>query len=245
LTAGQPQGFQFTLAAALAAMTALSTLLAVTRAGENAIIAVHLWLLAALVLCVTKRRSRKPRFKFLAQQFRLRPSPSGLAYDTAFGVLLPVGCLLMDPIVFTLNGIDGPGVFSDLRIFGYWTIALQVLLLVCWLVISAQLIRRLRGRAWLGALTACWGGALLSGAVFALLLGFVLLPLSTLGLAVLIGVLGYTPLLTSFAYLRNGSVALRIGQREIGRWWASVWALSGSTAIISPWLANAWWQTAS
>ncbi|MCH5377084.1 MAG: hypothetical protein JJ992_24235, partial [Planctomycetes bacterium] len=180
-TRDQRPRLQFTLADVLAAMTVLSALFAATRAGEHAIIAVHLSLIAALVFCLTRRRSKRPRFKFLAQQFRLRPSPDRIAYDTFLGVLLPVGCVFMDPIVFTSNGIDGPGVLSDLRIFGYWTIGLQIGLLVCWQVSSAYMVRWVRGQASLGALTACWGGALLSGAVFALLLGIVLLPLSTLG----------------------------------------------------------------
>jgi hypothetical protein len=53
-------------------------------------------------------------------------------------------------------------------------------------------------------------GSLYGGAIFAGLLGLVLLPLSLIGLAFGIGVLGFSPFATAFVFLRNGVRAARL-----------------------------------
>jgi hypothetical protein len=50
---------------------------------------------------------------------------------------------------------------------------------------------------------AMFAGALLVGTIAAGAIGLILLPFATFGLAVLIGVLGYTPLFTAYTYGRR------------------------------------------
>lgn len=123
--------------------------------------------------------------------------------DTLAGVLLPVVCLLFDPIVFQSpsSGSSGhPGAFQQFAVLAYSGIAYQVTILSVWLALG----RRLR---YFGPL---FGGSFSVGAVGALLLGIALLPLSIIGMASnLIGALGLIPFFTTFVYARNVHLSLR------------------------------------
>mgnify|MGYP001086215367 CR=1 FL=1 len=55
-----------------------------------------------------------------------------------------------------------------------------------------------------------FAGAFLTGAIFSTVVGIVILPLSLLGLVVLLGIFGFTPFVTAFVFLRTGVRAARI-----------------------------------
>lgn len=55
-----------------------------------------------------------------------------------------------------------------------------------------------------GSAGAVIAGILVSGSLASLIIGIIILPLSIFGLLFLIGILGFTPFLVSFVYLRNG-----------------------------------------
>jgi len=131
---------------------------------------------------------------FLRDQFDDEPTRQRVAFDWVFAVTLPVVCLIFDPIVFS----DG-GVFSSLRVFGYLAIGFGMLSFVVWRLWS-NLSR------WPAGIL---GGCMIGGFVFSLGLGVLLFPLSVAGIMMLIGVLGLTPLFTSFSLLRNGVLAAR------------------------------------
>ena len=89
----------------------------------------------------------------------------------------------------------------------YVFVGLQIAILLCWMSMGRRMER--------GA--DFFPGPLLVGAIFSLLLGVAMLPLSIMGLSMVIGVLGFTPLLTSIVYFRAGFRAFRRrGERSGG-----------------------------
>jgi hypothetical protein len=151
-----------------------------------------------------------------------------VATDLVFGVLAPLACLVFDPIVFR-SGLGGP-VVGNYAVVGYSAIALGLVALPVWLF---------RGRP-----AAFLAGLLAGGAVFALCLGLTLLPLSFLGLAMCIGVLGFTPFLTAWVFARNSRDAFRTATTSASA--PSVPALAFLGFVIAcggPWAAH--WYVAS
>ncbi len=117
-----------------------------------------------------------------------------VVFDVAFGIVFPLICLIADPIVFRSDGNLGDrGVLADYALFAYLFIGLQAVALAAWLLLGRRL----------GAGGAWFAGPLAAGAIFAGVVGLAILPLSLIGLLFIIGILGFTPWLTSFVYLRN------------------------------------------
>jgi hypothetical protein len=69
----------------------------------------------------------------------------------------------------------------------------------------------------LGVFAPVLAGLFFVAGSVALLIGVALLPLSLIGLMMLIGVLGFTPLFTAVIYLRNGVRALRSAKPDLTR----------------------------
>ena len=134
-----------------------------------------------------------PVENFWRLQFIGRYSPAQRGFDFTFGVALPIVCLMLDPLVFT-GGFEGmgAGMLSD----WWWLAHTTMLMQICALTACTLLPWKLGPRRPFAA------GMLPVGAVFALGLGVVMLPMSIIGLVVLIGVLGLVPFLTAFAYSR-------------------------------------------
>ncbi len=118
-----------------------------------------------------------------------------VVFDVLVGIVLPILCVIADPIVF--RAVFGAPVLGSYKLFGYLTISMGVVTLAFWLV-------RRRASAFLG-------GMLLGYALFSFLLGVILLPLSLIGLLLFIGVFGLSPFLTGFSFLRNGIRVLQMG----------------------------------
>ena len=89
----------------------------------------------------------------------------------------------------------------DYQAFAYLFSAVQIFLLLVWLVLRP--VNPIGSRI--------IAGALLAGAAFCVSLGVVLSPFSLLGLAFGIGIFGFTPFLTALVYLRNSVRAFRFG----------------------------------
>lgn len=133
---------------------------------------------------------------------RAAPPNRGAWFDIVFGVVLPIGCLVFDPIVFRGGGF--PGMYAT---GAYVFVGLQIAILLCWMLLGRRMDR--------GA--DFFPGPLLAGGVFSLLLGIAMLPLSLMGLVMVIGILGFTPFLTSLVYFRAGFRAFqRRGERSGG-----------------------------
>ncbi|MEX2173399.1 MAG: hypothetical protein WD872_03500 [Pirellulaceae bacterium] len=161
-----------------------------------------------------------------------RREQQALMFDFVWGLAMPLVCLVYDPVVFKdgdlrppIDFVDwaGPPLLSarlrDRAFLAYPVLLWQLMALAIVLVVG-----RLQGQ-W----AAIVAGMLFVGSASAALIGIVLLPFSTLGLVVVIGILGYTPLLTAYSY----------GRRVRQLWWQADpaqersnrwgWALLGMT----------------
>jgi len=122
---------------------------------------------------------------FWKRQFAPEVTEAQIAFDVAAGILLPLACLLLDPIVFR----SPKGVLAPYALAAYLAIGLSLIHLAIWLIAR-------RPAPYLA-------GALAAGAFLSFLIGMVLLPYRVFGLMIVVGVLGFAPFLTSFVYLRN------------------------------------------
>ncbi len=126
-------------------------------------------------------------------------------FDVIFGLVMPVVCMIFDPIVFKgSDALSGEGILRDLRWFAYSGLAVELIALGIWLQYGEQLGR---GRDVVG-------GILLGGAVVAALIGVTIFPLSLIGLFLLVGTFGFTPFLTSLVLARNAARALARGNDD-------------------------------
>lgn len=128
---------------------------------------------------------------FWRRQFQEKTTKAQRKFDWLFGVIMPVICFTFDPIVFTGGFRDK--VLADYHAFAYTLSFVSVMAMAAWLIWGAKL-------KWLNAFLA---GLFVVGSTVALSIGVYIFPLSLLGLVVLIGALGFTPLLTAVVFLRN------------------------------------------
>jgi len=137
------------------------------------------------------------RLPFWKRQIAPEITIGQMVFDVVAGILVPLGCLLLDPIVFRPRGL-----LQRHALFAYATIGLSFLSLAVWLSCRRP--------------ASLLAGALAAGAVFSFVLGVLLLPYSTMGLLAIIGVLGFAPFLTSFVYWRNSLRAYALGPASRG-----------------------------
>jgi hypothetical protein len=129
---------------------------------------------------------------FWRRQFQKEATKSQKIFDWIFGVIMPVVCFAFDPVVFKGNAM-GTAYLADYKPFAYILSFVSVMAMAAWLIWGAKL-------KWLGAFLA---GLFFVGGTISLGIGVILFPISLLGLLILIGVLGFTPLFSSLVYLRN------------------------------------------
>ncbi len=164
--------------------------------------------------------SEPERPGFWSRQFAEHPTPAQNRFDVVMGMLMPVFCLLADPIVF--RGYDS--ILTRYRWVAYTFIGVEILILGVWL--------RLRPRLSRGAIF--FAAPLLGGGAFALAIGIGILPVSLPGALVLIGILGFTPFFTSLAFLRNGGRALRMSRSFVSPGMRTVAIMAGLLFIGTP-----------
>ncbi len=116
---------------------------------------------------------------FWQRQFAPKASLVQIVFDVAAGILLPILCLVADPIVFRARSFGSP-LLGNYALLAYFAIGMAFLALALWLLCHRP--------------ASVFAGLLGAGAFFALLLGVVLLPFSMLGLfAAGLGLLGLSP----------------------------------------------------
>jgi hypothetical protein len=126
---------------------------------------------------------------FWKRQFHLPATGAQLWFDVFFGMAVPLVCLYFDPTVFRSGSAGDSGVLVPFRIFGYAEISLSIVALAYFLFTRRA--------------SPVLSGVLLGSAIFSFLLGFAMLPLTIMGLVLLIGVLGFAPFITGLVYARN------------------------------------------
>lgn len=140
-----------------------------------------------------------PRDAGRSDRSRGRPTPAWVVFDLLVGIVLPLLCLGLDPLVFR-DGFSR-AMFGGIRLAAYGFFGIEMVSLVLWLTFGERL----------GRFAELFAGVLFAGAVSAGLLGLVLLPFALIGLLALIGVLGLSPLPVAWVYLRNARAAARVG----------------------------------
>lgn len=137
---------------------------------------------------------------FWRRQFGNSATNAQIIFDVIFGILMPVLCFVLDPGILGRNGLVWTRGLSPsgFTLFVYGISCLAIPTLVLWLSVG----RRIKGGG--GVIS----GVLMAGAFCSFSLGIIILPLTLLGLFLVIGVLGFTPLVTGFVYLRNAIRAL-------------------------------------
>ena len=147
-----------------------------------------------------------PNPKFWPRQFGAVETSAQDKFDVVFGLILPGLCFMADPLIFK-NGIAGPPELQNYQLVVYAISTVQMGLFVVW--------RTFRKRvSWVAPLFA---GAFFAGALLSFVIGVTILPVTLIGLLFGIGVLGFTPFVTSFVYLRQGIRALRVPLKDSRR----------------------------
>ena len=136
-----------------------------------------------------------PGPSYWRRQFATEVTRKQKIYDWLFGVVLPVICVAADPIVFKNGSVwsHDNAMLSQYRPFAYVLSFVSILAMAAWLL----------WRERLGWLAAPISGLFLVGSVVSLVVGVIIAPYSLLGLILLIGALGFTPLFSAFIYMRN------------------------------------------
>jgi hypothetical protein len=124
---------------------------------------------------------------FWRSQFTGEPTVDQIVNDACIGILLPIGCVVLDPTVFR-SSVDPP-ILGRYRLAAYAIIGVSTLSLAAWIGLRRA--------------SALFAGVLAGGALFAALLGLVLLPFSIVGMLFVIGILGFAPFATAFVFSRN------------------------------------------
>jgi hypothetical protein len=171
--------------------------------------------------------SSTPKAGFWRRQFQQTPTTKQKVFDWVFGVVLPLICVVADPIVFKGFGVEGP-LLGFARPFAYIFSFASILMMTGWLALG----NRLR------AIAAPLAGLFVAGSLISLCVGTVLLPFSILGMFLIIGVLGFTPFFSSLVYFRNGLRAAGSStgiETSIAVYLA---ALGAIFSIIVPYLIN-------
>ncbi|HEX8177994.1 MAG TPA: hypothetical protein VF525_00485 [Pyrinomonadaceae bacterium] len=175
-------------------------------------------------------RNAARRRGFWRRQFADTETTPQLICDATFGVVVPLLCLIFDPIVFRRALMGESPLLANYRLFAYAVIFIEITALLAWHV----RVREARQARILG-------GIMLAGGIFALVVGLVILPFSLIGLVFYgIGIFGFAPFITAVLYLRNGRRALRYARAQApppGRRVAPV-LLSALLTIVLPALAQ-------
>jgi hypothetical protein len=164
---------------------------------------------------------------FWRRQFGDSPTAMQLRFDVALGLIVPMLCFALDPIVF--HGwmrADG-GVLARFRLFVYGASAIEMATLAFWLFAVWKY------PAW----SRPAGGVMFVGGLFSALIGVVILPFSIIGIVFVgVGLLGFIPFVTAVVYLRNGVRALRLYRcaRPVRGSWLAAFAFGLLVAIAVP-----------
>ncbi len=129
---------------------------------------------------------------FWRRQFQKESTHSQETFDWFFGVIMPVICFAFDPIVFETIGI-GKSYLGNYKPFAYILSFISVMAMSSFLIWGKKL-------KWVNGFLA---GLFITGSIVSFLVGLFILPISLIGLIILIGALGFTPLFSSFVFLRN------------------------------------------
>lgn len=169
---------------------------------------------------------------FWRRQFLSQITRGQKKFDWIFGVILPVVCFYFDPIVFK-NGLGGLGqpLLGRIGTFAYVLSFTAIMATMAWLSWGDKL-------RWLNAFLS---GVFAVSSLAALAIGVIIAPFSALGIFVLIGFLGFTPLFCSFVLLRNSIRTYNAAKASVEKdLLQNSFALSAAVSAVVPYLLNLW-----
>jgi hypothetical protein len=136
---------------------------------------------------------------FWASQFGPNRTPLQDKFDIVFGLVLPILCFLLDPVVFKSFPLFGRALLEDYQLFAYVLSTVEMGFFLAWRTFPNRL----------NALSPLFAGVFLIGACFSFVIGVAMLPVTLWTLLLFIGVVGLIPFVSAFVYLRNGVRALK------------------------------------
>lgn len=171
---------------------------------------------------------KEEREGFWRRQFQAQATEKQRIFDWLFGVIFPVACFVFDPIVFK-GGFNGSAELGHIKPFAYVLSFVSVMWMAAWLVWGARL-------KWLNGFTA---GVFVVGGLISFGIGIVLLPISLLGLIIIVGILGFTPLVTAIVFLRNARRAFGAAKPFLEpKTLIHAFALSAIFSAVVPYVLN-------
>ena len=141
---------------------------------------------------------------FWSRQFGPHRTNGQDAFDAIFGLVLPIACFLVDPIVFKSTAMFGPPVLEDYQLVAYVVSAVEMGMLLVWRTFP-KLAR---------TFAPAFAGIFLVGAFFSTVVGLAILPFTLMGLLMVIGLPGLTPFFSAFVYLRNSVRAMKVQAKD-------------------------------
>jgi hypothetical protein len=160
---------------------------------------------------------------FWRRQFDVNRTEPQQVFDVVFGVIAPILCFYFDPIVFK-GALVEQSSLQSYQLFAYGVTAVEVSVLAVWLLFGTRL----------GGWSRLVGGVLISGAVFSAAIGVAILPLSIIGLIIVIGIFGFIPFITAFVYLRVGWRALMSEERTGPASWSDALLIGAILSLGIP-----------
>ena len=161
---------------------------------------------------------------FLKKQFKHPVTDLQATFDIVFGIAVPVLCIASDLFgglgLFRPNGFLN-GLLWELSIYCYSEFIIGLAAMGYYLMFHKP--------------SAILAGILLGGGIFSLLLGIVLLPLSIFGLIVVIGILGFTPFISSFVFFRNARRCwTQVREHPSRKYFATIMILTTVVVLVVP-----------
>jgi len=159
---------------------------------------------------------------FWKNQFEPNRTSAQDTFDVVFGLVLPIVCLIADPLVFKSAPIFGPAILEEYQLFAYLVCTVEMGFFLVWRTFPTKV----------NAFSPLFAGVFLIGACFSMVIGVAMLPMTLIALLLVIGLLGLLPFFAAFVYLRNAIRAIRAqrGAPILFRLWLAV--MSGLFVIV-------------
>ena len=154
-------------------------------------------------LDLSEAKTETKKIGFWRRQFQENVTSNQKVFDWIFGIVLPVICFTFDPFVFSRNNTP----LGPIKPFAYLLSFASIMMMMAFLLWGRKL-------KWLNGFLS---GFFALGATISLLIGVLLFPFSLIGLIVLVGALGFTPLFSAFVYWRNAVRAFNYAQPVLGK----------------------------
>lgn len=161
-------------------------------------------------------------------------------FDATWGLLMPLVCLVCDPFVFKdqpelIDGAFDLVQMADFRRPKFRAESLAFYCLILWQMLFVLLW--LTARPWLRLLAGFWLGSFGAGVMLAGVMALLLALPATVGLMVGVGLLGFTPMFTTYAVTRRLREALQVGIAEESVNMNTLFWLLAALGFAAAWVA--------